>query len=415
MTNKSIFTLEKESFYNPITLIGFFVIIIILSLYFVIINLPHANGQRSLFDTHYTYLKNISSIKILANPYFQWAKNNSYIVWLKGYATENVSSGYSKVKLRISADNGESFNKISTISNDNYKNKFSHDVKLAIPIKIDGYDESKNNITLYNSRIYTSKIENISNGVGLAANPQIAVVKDNIFIIWSDKSSGAYNLFLIKSADSGNTFGNPLRLTLDNRNSLNQHIATSGNKLYLVWQKEGDLPKSAYIMLKKGFSNATTFEPTVNLSNATSYSSDPQIAVSGSKVYVVWQGHNNTSGNSDILFKASKDNATTFEPTVNLSNATSYSSDPQIAVSGSKVYVVWDDSRPIETSIKNNEISIRQIGNDESGSEGIFNIYKTNSNILSNVEIAYRGDNLYIVFINNTLNDNYQLYFAKIS
>jgi hypothetical protein len=362
MTNKSIFTLEKESFYNPITLIGFFVIIIILSLYFVIINLPHANGQRSLFDTHYTYLKNISSIKILANPYFQWAKNNSYIVWLKGYATENVSSGYSKVKLRISADNGESFNKISTISNDNYKNKFSHDVKLAIPIKIDGYDESKNNITLYNSRIYTSKIENISNGVGLAANPQIAVVKDNIFIIWSDKSSGAYNLFLIKSADSGNTFGNPLRLTLDNRNSLNQHIATSGNKLYLVWQKEGDLPKSAYIMLKKGFSNATTFEPTVNLSNATSYSSDPQIAVSGSKVYVV-----------------------------------------------------WDDSRPIETSIKNNEISIRQIGNDESGSEGIFNIYKTNSNILSNVEIAYRGDNLYIVFINNTLNDNYQLYFAKIS
>src|SRR5438270_12301037 len=78
----------------------------------------------------------------------------------------------------------------------------------------------------------------------------------------------------------------------------------------------------------------------------------PQIAVSGSNVYVVWgmssgNNYNNKSGtgNSNIFFRSSTDNGTTFGNAINLSHDNNgTSSSPKIAVSGSNVYVVWSDS-----------------------------------------------------------------------
>ena len=51
-----------------------------------------------------------------------------------------------------------------------------------------------------------------------------------------------------------------------------------------------------------------------------------------------------TAGNNEILFKRSTDGGTTFSDTpINLSNSPGDSGRPQIAVSGSNVYVVWED------------------------------------------------------------------------
>ncbi len=77
----------------------------------------------------------------------------------------------------------------------------------------------------------------------------------------------------------------------------------------------------------------------------------PQIAVSENNVYVVWMSSGNNynnkigTGNSNIFFRSSTDNGTTFGNAINLSHDNNgTSSSPQIAVSRSNVYVVWDDS-----------------------------------------------------------------------
>ena len=68
----------------------------------------------------------------------------------------------------------------------------------------------------------------------------------------------------------------------------------------------------------------------------------PSIAVSGSNVYVVWR--TGTFVNDSILLTKSTDGGATFNDPVKINSIAGAASSPQIAVSGSNVYVVWIDS-----------------------------------------------------------------------
>ena len=85
-----------------------------------------------------------------------------------------------------------------------------------------------------------------------------------------------------------------------------------------------------------------TFDPSIiNLSDNPTTSRHPAMAVSDSNVYVVWEDE--SSGNGDILYKRSTDGGATFSEVINLSDNEGESTAPAIAVSGSNVYVVWED------------------------------------------------------------------------
>ena len=70
--------------------------------------------------------------------------------------------------------------------------------------------------------------------------------------------------------------------------------------------------------------------------NGTQGPPGPSGVVNASKAYVVW--HDNTPGNFDIFFRASQTS-----DTINISNNTGFSVDPQISSEGNNVYVVWED------------------------------------------------------------------------
>ena len=64
------------------------------------------------------------------------------------------------------------------------------------------------------------------------------------------------------------------------------------------------------------------------------------MAQSGENIYLVWSSNN--TGNSEIMFRASNDNGTTFAEKINLSNnTTSDSINAQIMASGNNVFVTW--------------------------------------------------------------------------
>ena len=81
------------------------------------------------------------------------------------------------------------------------------------------------------------------------------------------------------------------------------------------------------------------------MSNNTGQSAIPQIAVSGSNVYVTWQD-GPLFGNNDIFFAASNNNGMSFDTPINLSNTAGTSAGAQISVSGNNVYVTWQDRTP---------------------------------------------------------------------
>ncbi len=92
--------------------------------------------------------------------------------------------------------------------------------------------------------------------------------------------------------------------------------------------------------------SSVSFGSTINLSNDPAPSGLPVMATSGENVYVAWLNNSCVSiCNSDVLFRASKDNGTTFGPTLKISTTVNGDAEnQQIAAAGSNVYVVWDDN-----------------------------------------------------------------------
>jgi hypothetical protein len=68
------------------------------------------------------------------------------------------------------------------------------------------------------------------------------------------------------------------------------------------------------------------------------------IAISGDNVYVTWWG--NSSGNYEVMFKASDDGGQTFGDKISLSNSTNGTSvEADIATTGDNVYVTFADNK----------------------------------------------------------------------
>jgi hypothetical protein len=99
---------------------------------------------------------------------------------------------------------------------------------------------------------------------------------------------------------------------------------------------------------------ALAFDQIQNLSTSSLGSVTPQIAVSGSNIFVVWEdGARNgpfqgCQSMCDIFFRRSTDHGLTWDPpldqpAVQLSSGSAYSVTPQVVASGTIVLVVWAD------------------------------------------------------------------------
>jgi hypothetical protein len=131
--------------------------------------------------------------------------------------------------------------------------------------------------------------------------------------------------------------------------------------VYVVWYETID-PMAAEVLFRRSTNGGASFDNAVNLSNYPGNSLYPQIAVSGSNIYIVWanSGFRSEFALRNLFFISSRDSGLTFDCNIiDITDALTDTIDPRIALSNSSILVVWSDPLDPRPTI-NSEIFLAQ-------------------------------------------------------
>jgi hypothetical protein len=257
---------------------------------------------------------------------------------------------------------------------------------------------------------FSDKPINLSNNSGLSSNPVLSVRGSNVCVVWHDDTYKSFDVFFAKSADGGNTFSKPIKLTQSANNIIVDSefpsIASFENDVYLVWQENST--GFFDVLLKKSTDGGNTFsDRPINLSKNKGNSSDPEVfSDNKNDIFVVWD--DDSPGSADIFFTKSTDGGETFSKPVNLSNNTRGSFDPALAISKNDIYVAWDDDSPGNADIlftkstdRGNSFSIKPL-----------NLSKNIGRSLYPDVAISRSNNSYIIWSDDTPG-NYEVFLLR--
>jgi len=262
---------------------------------------------------------------------------------------------------------------------------------------------------------------NLSNNNGTSAFPRMTVYDNNVFVTWYDYSPGISDIFFARSMDDGFSF-ETINLSQNNGVSFNPWIRVNENNVYIVWNDESPhLPPNIHrdagdidvFLGDLDILIATSHDggskfDVSNLSNSQGMSSNPRIAVSGNNVYVVW--NEETMAGYEIFFSKSIDNGTTFSEPINVSRSDAESLDAGLQVSGDNVYIVWHESTQ-DTS----DIFFAASDNDGLSFDLPINLSTMEGipSLTRDTQMVASGNNIFVVWSNQNINNG--IFLAKSS
>jgi hypothetical protein len=247
----------------------------------------------------------LSNNSTVSNPRVAVYDNKVYVVW-----TDNNSKGNSDIIFRKSTDKGGTF------------------------------DMAKN----------------LSNNPGNSTNPLITAYHNNVYVVWTDNTTGNTDINFRKSSDYGNNFNRTTNLSRNNGSSISPQLAATGNNVYVVWTN--DTTGNTDINFRKSSDYGNKFAGEKNLSeNLTGSSFSPKIAaLDREKIHITWTA--GTNNESDIFFTASGDAGEHFDNALDLSRSTSLSDSVYMATYQKDLYLVWVES---DSSGRGGEIFFKRL------------------------------------------------------
>ena len=144
-------------------------------------------------------------------------------------------------------------------------------------------------------------------------------------------------------------FTTPINLSGDNKQAKFPWVASIGNNVYVAWTEE-----SNGVWFRSSPNNGLTWSPPIGskalaLGTNAGVSSYPVMAVNGSYVYVIWQQTVNSI--SQVYIAISNNYGVSFSPSVALTPSTVQSDVPFIAAAGNNVYVIVHETSGSTQSI----------------------------------------------------------------
>ncbi|HEX6294441.1 MAG TPA: sialidase family protein [Nitrososphaeraceae archaeon] len=304
-------------------------------------------------------------------PQMAVSKNSIFIVWAENVDNNNNNNN-KQIMFTKSEDNGTTFSKVINLSN-NSKNSDNPEISVFNEnVYVVWQESDKNNTNTKNNKniVFKNSLDNgntFNNSLELIKNtkdafPKINSYGNNVYIVWNNENKNNNSgLFLVKSSDKGNSFEKGIKLT-DQSNSGESQITVDKNEVLVVWG--GFLSKNIdNIYYVKSNDNGNTFTSTKTISdkknsnsnNINDYRNFNEIINNPINVevpnnnlsFVVWQ-NTFSNENADILLlllnnNNQTDNSNYTMKLLNLSNNTSLSECPSIAIANNNVYVIWED------------------------------------------------------------------------
>lgn len=130
---------------------------------------------------------------------------------------------------------------------------------------------------------------------------QIRAFDNNVLVFWTGSNTkGRHNLYYAQSIDYGSNFGKIVDISKNFNDSSNVETAFDGKNLYVAWQ-EGDSGNQE-IFLRKSVDWGNTFGQIKNVSDNEGVSECPSISISNNKLHIVWE--DDTLGNHEIFYKS---------------------------------------------------------------------------------------------------------------
>ena len=338
------------------------------------------------------------------DPHIAASANNIFLIW------EHTPGNNGEVFFTRSTDGGETFERIRNIGNNTGFNGYPQLAVSGKNVYLVWHDASHGIFftkSTDNGSTFDT-VKNIGGNNSFNGSPQIAIGEKNVYVTWINNAEKNYSqIFFTRSTDNGNSFETPVELGHGGDHTtgtllFNPQIATdlqTGN-VYVVWyggriahQGTGNIDALiSDVLFRRSTDNGESFDKIINLSNYSGWSTNPQLAVSqDNSVYVVWTNtaqHQQKYG--QIFLTRSTDNGESFDKTINLSNYSGWSTNPQLAVSqNNSVYVVWTNN-----ATGNEETIFKNYGNSNictSATNGnqSFNNKEIDSSFLKQLNIAF--------------------------
>jgi hypothetical protein len=219
------------------------------------------------------------------SPAISAFENNVHVVW------QDFSPGNNDILYTRSVDGGSTFPEMVKNLSDNSGTSSDIAFNPAIATVGDTvhvvWDDStpRNFEILYtrsvdNGNTFADEPGNISNNPGVSIDPEIAAYGNNVHIVWVDNILGNNDILYTRSVDNGNTFADePSNISNSGGFSDVPAIAANEMNVYVVWSD--DTSGNHEILYAKSTDNGFTFDDTLsNLSTNAAVSHAPAIAVS---------------------------------------------------------------------------------------------------------------------------------------
>jgi len=163
-----------------------------------------------------------------------------------------------------------------------------------------------------------------------------------IHVVWHDNRDGNSEIYYKRSIDNGTTWGPDTRITDDSSWSERPSIAVRNSVVHVAWY-DGRLGPPR-IFYKRSLDNGTTWGADLSLTPTAGVAYHPSIAVSDAVVHIAWT---DMSAGPQIYYTRSTDNGTIWETARNITPGSPPAGKnlASIAVADSRVHVTWMDYR----------------------------------------------------------------------
>ena len=239
-------------------------------------------------------------------------------------------------------------------------------------------------------------------------NPQFQVVEgDKIYYVWRESTSGAYQIYTADMPISSGIFSTPQQRTTSNSSKDNPQLQVVGSEIYYVWEEVVNSYFQIFTAKMNTDGTGDFLPPLYNTTGGGSSKFAPQLQVVGDKIYYVWQ---EWDGSFAQIYTADMTISTgIFSTPQQRTTGNSNKIELQFQVVGDKIYYVWREMVGSSSQLYTADMTI---------SSGIFSTPQqrtTGSGSEKYVpQLQVVGDKIYYVWLEWTTGSSSQIWTAEM-